>query len=80
MSETRHVADRFTEYSQKIAAKVSRKAEEIEKKLMEECTFAPKISKAGVDDEDRPWDQFLMTQEKFLKLKNEKINQLREEK
>ena len=47
---------------------------------MEECTFAPKIKKMCSTDENRPWDQFLMSQEKYLKLKSDKIISLRDEK
>ena len=47
------MAERCYGYRMQVEEKVEKKAEELENKMMEECTFAPKIIKMWNTEETR---------------------------
>ena len=50
------MADRLYKYAADIAEKTKKKKEEIDSKLLKDCTFQPSIKS---QKEKRPWDEFL---------------------
>ena len=73
-----NVEQRFYEYKSKVSKKIEMIQEEMKKKELESCTFAPKIN--SNKEEKRKFDQFLSHVTNFEKAKKDKIEKLQKEK